>query len=607
VRAFIAARIAKKRTVAHLIPTPFPWEQGENLAVVFFAIQSSFVGLKLAMEEAAVQVPLGGKNVNRLLALGVPVLVCVALIATPAVSLQAQSGPVLVVSLSGVDEILGDVSYLMEVAGSGGLGQMATMMASQYVRGLDRTQPFGVVVSSDNGQLKPLGVIPVKDLPRFLDGISAQLGELKDAGNGVMELGTPVPLYVKEQSGWAFVGQSVEAFGDLPANPVSLLGGLNEKYDIAVRAVIKNVPQQYKDLAVNQMKSGIQQQLDSAANEADPEQRKLQEQLVEAQLQQWDTLSKELDEITFGWLIDRTAQQTYIDVTTTALPNTQTAGQLAAFRDMKSDFAGFAMDDAAASLQVVGAMTEADINQAIAMLGPFRDSAKMEIDDDADLPNKEAKEAAKSLVDKLFAIVEDTVRGGVVDGGASLLLKGRTMTFLSGIRIADGKKFEDSIKELARMAEQEPDFPGIRFNADSQGKVRFHTMRVPVPEGEDARDVFGENLDVVVGIAQQAAYVGFGDSCVDGLKRAIQASASASGPVSPMKLNVALGQILRFATNFEDNPMVAALADSLEQNKGRDNILVSGSAVENGVTYRIEVQDGVLKSVGQVTQAANAQ
>jgi hypothetical protein len=48
--------------------------------------------------------------------------------------------------------------------------------------------------------------------------------------------------------------------------------------------------------------------------------------------------------------------------------------------------------------------------------------------------------------------------------------------------------------------------------------------------------------------------------------------------------------------------MVAALATALEANQGRDNIVIVGKAIPNGAQYRFEVQDGVLKAIGQATR-----
>jgi hypothetical protein len=127
-------------------------------------------------------------------------------------------------------------------------------------------------------------------------------------------------------------------------------------------------------------------------------------------------------------------------------------------------------------------------------------------------------------------------------------------------------------------------------------------MEIPVPDDEDARDVFGDQIDLVVGMGPKAAYFGFGEGCLGGLRGAIRSSAAATGTIAPMQMSLALAPIMRFAANFEDNPMVAAMATALEASQGRDNILIVGKAIPNGAEYRFEVQDGVLKALGQAAQ-----
>ena len=534
-------------------------------------------------------------------------LLGLALLAVPAAKVAAQAKPVLVVSLSGVDEILGDVGFLTQLAGSAPVGQMAAMMANQYVQGLDRKKAITIVVNSEQGELKPMGIIPVTDLPRFLEGVAQGLGEVQEAGNGVYELNARgVPTYIKEQGGWAFVGQSVNALNDLPDDPAAIAGELATDYDIAIRAHIKNLPDMYKQMAMQQIKQGVAQQLESAGQIGNQE-AEIQQALIKANIEQWEMLMNEMDTITIGWLVDRDGQKTYIDAVTTAIPGTKMAKQMASLRDMKSNFSGFVVPGAAATIQAVAEMTEADIEQTVAMLKPLRDSAKNEIDEDNDLPDEEARAAAKKLIDQLFVVLEDTLREGKLDMGAAMMLENRTMSVLMGIGVADGTKVEQSIRDLANIAKQDPNFPGINFDAAKDGAVRFHTMEIPVPEDEDARDVFGATLDVVVGVAEKATYFGFGENCLDGLRKAISASASSTGTSPPMTMNVALGPILEFASNFEDNPMVTALAATLAENKGSDNIVITSTPIPNGARYRFEVQEGVLKSIGQATMAGAAQ
>lgn len=530
-----------------------------------------------------------------------PALLGLATFLLPAANTIAQSKPVLVVSVSSVDQILGDVSFLTQLAGSAPIGQMATMMANQYVQGLDRTKPITIVVNSEDGALKPMGVFPVTDLPRFLEGVSQSLGEVQDAGNGVYELSTPgMPTYVKEQGGWAFVGQTVNALGNLPGNPANLAGGLANDYDIGVRAHINNLPDMYKQMALAQIKQGVAQQLENAGD-LDSEEAELQKKLVQSNIEQWESMMNELETITVGWMIDNQAQRTYIDAITVAIPGTKTARQMAALKDMKSDFAGFVVPGAAATFNAAGEMTEPDIQQALSMMKPLRDTAKKEIDEDDSLPDDDARAAAKKLIDQLFVVIEETIREGKVDLGATMVLENGSMAMASGFAVADGKKVEASIRELAAMAKKDPEFPGIKFDAAKSSGIRYHTMTVPVPDDGDARDVFGNNLDVVVGIGDKAAYFGFGDNCMGLIQKAVAGSLSKTGTTPPMQMNIALGPILEFASKHEDNPMVAALADTLKENKGRDNIVITSTAIPNGARYRFEVQEGVLKSIGQAT------
>ena len=535
-----------------------------------------------------------------------PAILGLATFLVPGANAVAQSKPVLVVSISSVDQILGDISFLTQLAGSAPIGQMATMMANQYVQGLDRTKPITIVVHSEEGALKPMGVIPVTDLPRFLEGVSQSLGEVQEAGDGVYELSTPgVPTYIKEQGGWAFIGQTVNALGDLPANPANLSGGLATDYDIGIRAHIKNLPDMYKQMALGQIKQGVAQQLENAG-ELDSEEAELQKKLVQSNIEQWESMMNELDTITIGWMIDNQTQRTYLDAITTAIPGTKTARQMAALKDMKSDFAGFVVPGAAATFNAAGEMTEPDIQQALSMMKPLRDTAKKEIDEDDSLPDEDARLAAKKLIDQLFVVIEETIREGKVDLGATMMLQNGTMAMATGFAVADGNKVEASIRELASMAKKDPAFPGINFDSAKSAGVRYHTMTIPVPDDGDARDVFGEDLDVVVGIGEKSAYFGFGDNCMGLIQKAVAGSASQTGTTPPMQMNIALGPILEFASKYEENPMVAALADTLNENQGRDNIVITSTAIPNGARYRFEVQEGVLKSIGQATMGGAA-
>ena len=63
---------------------------------------------------------------------------------------------------------------------------------------------------------------------------------------------------------------------------------------------------------------------------------------------------------------------------------------------------------------------------------------------------------------------------------------------------------------------------------------------------------------------------------------------------------------MAFAASVEDDLDVAALAEVLEQSKGSDRISIRGTSIERGITYRVEVEEGVLKLIGQAAKLQNA-
>ena len=80
-----------------------------------------------------------------------------------------------------------------------------------------------------------LGFIPVTDLKKLLNALSGFLGDA-DQENGVYKLqaGLPIPLYLKEHKGFAYISQDSASFSSLPDDPVSLLGGLDKQEYVAV-------------------------------------------------------------------------------------------------------------------------------------------------------------------------------------------------------------------------------------------------------------------------------------------------------------------------------------------------------------------------------------
>ena len=188
----------------------------------------------------------------------------------------AQAGaqeikPVAVVSIASIDKLMADVEYLTAVGGSPDMGKLATGMAGIYVNGIDRAKPLGAYVMMEGLEPVVTGFVPVKDLKAVLQTLKNQGIEPRDAGGGVQEINAGgQTIFLKEQAGWAFIGQKSAQLAKLPMDPSKLIGGLDQQYNIAVRVDMPNLPKDLKQTAISFIKSQAEAQLrDNIGNAAD--------------------------------------------------------------------------------------------------------------------------------------------------------------------------------------------------------------------------------------------------------------------------------------------------------------------------------------------------
>lgn len=524
------------------------------------------------------------------------------LLAALAVPVQAQTKPVAMLSISSVDGLLSNISYLTEAAGAPDMGQMVGMMSNAYLQGIDRANPIGIVLSTDGEQeFTPLAFVPVKDMDAVFSAMEDSFGAPRDLGNGIKELSSFQSVFIKEQNGVAFVAPAIESLAKLPEKPVTQLGSMPQDYDIAIRGLVQNVPKQYIDMAINALKDGVRQGLDNLPED----QRTAQQEMIQAQMAQMETYIKESDQITIGWKTEPANKRTYLDMKFTAVPDSSLAKQMNAMANATSDFTGFLREDAAAQLSLSSPIPQEQIATSVDALQGLKTAAMKEIEKDDDLPSDEARAAAKELAGMAIDLFIETIRSGKMDGCMSVVLKPGDISLLGGFHVADGKGVERLLRRAAQLAEQDSDFPGVKFNAEQSNGVSFHTMSVPVPEEKDARAILGDTLELAVGTGEDAAYIGVGRNCVAQLKNIIASQPKAKS-VQPFKLTLALKPIMEFAASIDGNPLVSTVSESLAESGDKTHVQLHGMSIENGFVYRIEIEEGVIRAIGEAIQMANA-
>jgi hypothetical protein len=528
----------------------------------------------------------------------------------PMASLAAQEvEPVLVVSIAPVEKQLQDVQYLAQLVGQAETTQGVLGLAPVFLNGVDMKRPAGLyVAAAEEGTFAIVGFVPVTKLETLLTSYEGQIGKPQDAGDGILELEPPIgqSVFIKEVNGWAFLSNEIESLANLPADPTALLGTLPTQYNLAIQAHVQGIPAELRQTAIDAIQSGLDRGLEeNAGSDAD---RELAEKVGRMSARQITRAIEEIDQLTIGWGVDRVGRATYLDFHVTAVPDTSMARQMAMLKDSTSKFAGFLMPGAAANLNASAKLSEEDIEQNVALLEVFQTRAAQEIDNDAALDANQ-REAAKELLGEFFSVLTATVQEGNIDYGATLMLEDKKLSFAGGILAADGKKLEASFARLVELAKNEPDFPDVKLNAGKHGDVALHTIAVDIPENEEeAQELFGEQLNIVVGTAPKAVYIAFGQEGEAVLKKAIDASkGQGNKKVPPSQLNVYLKPILLFAASMDDseNAVLQTVVDSLDNIEEKsDEINFFTKAVPQGALGRLQVNEGVLKLVGEAIKAA---
>jgi len=536
-------------------------------------------------------------SMHRLVAWGrMAALAMLALAALPVSQLAAQVKPVAVVSLASIQETLADIGYVTRAAGAEDAGRTAILLGNAFTNGLDKKRPIGLYIVQSAGEFQGVAFIPVSDINVVFETFKEQLGEPKDVGDGVLQVGTAQTAFVKEVNGWAFVSQSKANLLKLPEDPTTLLGQLPAQYNVAVKVFSQNFDPQLKRLAIDEMKAGFERGLDNSNADVDPE---VAEALGRQIVGDMERFINESDELLIGLAIDAQSKKTYLDVSLTAIEGSTLAKQMALMQESKTAFGGFLKNDAALTLNLTSKLSPQDIQRGQQTIKQFRQKTMQQIDNDPDLA-ADKRGPAKAVVGKFFDVIDQTVAAGRIDGGAALVLEPESIAFAAGALVADGKALEAAVKDLVALAKDEPEFPSVKLNAAQHAGVTFHRLTAPISENDkEARDLFGENIDIVLGTSEKSVYVAFGDNCEKLLVSIIDASAQqAQAVVPPFQLNVSLLPILKFAESVDDNPAVPALVELLKK-AGNDRISLTATPITRGAQYRLEIQEGVLQVIGE--------
>jgi hypothetical protein len=536
-------------------------------------------------------------------------------------TVHAQAGemkPMAVIAATSYDQLLTDIDYLGQFGGQVKAGQQLNNMLLMFTQnkgleGLDKTTSWGAVVQTDGYQFVPVVCLPVTDLDALLQLAGMFQMTTSDVGDGITEIEIPnQSLYVKKDGNWAFLAQQAEMLATTPENPGELFGKLTADYDVAARVMVQNVPEMYRSIAIEQMRAGAQQGLEQQEGETD-EAFAARKEMTEANIEQIVKAINELDELAIGFTADSENGGAHLDFIYSGLPGTQVAQSIEAYASAETKFAGCMRDGAAVrfnmSVTNPPELMAENKDQMKAQMDSLRQQLMNAIEQEAELPNEEARQTVKDAANELMDAVEATAMTGRMDMAGHVDMREGAISVVAGGFAKDTAKIESAFKKLAALVEEDAKFPGVNWNADSHGGAKIHTMSIPVPEEEaEARELLGETLDIALAIGSDVVYLSAGDGCVNSLKQAMDASAGSTESVKPMQFSMALTPILQTVAQAEPNPITDSMINALvTKSEGEDQVHMTAEAVDGKLRARLELEKGVLEAIGAAAQSARRQ
>lgn len=517
--------------------------------------------------------------------------------------------PLALISISGYDELKEDINFLGSLAGQPNLAAQFEPFIMGFTQGLNKGNPLGLIVQTDGAMFGGAICLPLDNLTQFLANLKAFGVETSDAGNGLTQVSANgQTLFAKQGTGWAFLSVMPQMMENLPADPGELFAKLDKQYDLAIQAHVQNIPEAYRQMAVQQIKAGMDAGMKPMKDESQ-ENFQARKAMTAAQVDQLIRLINEINELTIGFSIDHQQQRAILDFVYTAVAGSQLAEQIAEMSNAKTNFAGFFQPDAAGMMMMASKMNESDIAQTEQMIAALRQQVQTSIDEKSDLPSDEAKETAKSAADDFIDALLATAKAGMMDGGAVFHLSPTSMSLVAGGFIGDPTKVESGLKKIAELGKNQPDMPEVKWNADSHHGVNFHTLSIPTPDEDEPRQLFGETIDMAVGIGKNSVFFSLGRDCIAAAKKVIDDSAAnPHKSIAPMEFTVALGKIFNTIAAFDNDPTVSMIADALKNEAaGRDHVRIVAQPVDNGLRSRLEVEEGALRAVGVAVKAQQMQ
>jgi hypothetical protein len=516
---------------------------------------------------------------------------CVTSLLGPQFSVaQSPPQPAVVISVGTLGEQLKDIKHLVKMSGFGNLNFMIQSQVKYYTGGIDREKNSGAFLyfEGDDPQPKWLGLLAVDDADKVLDQI-ANFADIDDGDDFItITPDSGQEFLIKESDGYFLISDDKAIFDFAPSNPDEELGALVNDSNFAVKVFGQRVPEELRAKGIQLITEGFEMQMDELEG--------MDEAVIQTQLKQLKSFINETQELSLSYLVDQESKTLKANFSLTALEGSEVAKRVAIINPPgESKYTGFLDDQSAVDFNLRYQLHEDDIAMYAGLVDNLREQIIGEIEDDGEFTDEELaifETASINVADCFKATLEQKL----TDSGGVVMMDEKAFNSAFGSDMAETSKFEDAVKSLTEVAESKSGgVMNLELNSGTYDDITLHTFVFDIAEGEEeARKVFGSQVKLIFGVAEDRVYFGFGKDPLTTLTDAIERSKTpAPSQYGQLMYNIRVAPLLRFASRIADEEALAEMASTLETNNtGR--ITIWSKPIPNGIDTNIEIQDGIL-------------
>jgi hypothetical protein len=362
--------------------------------------------------------------------------------------------------------------------------------------------------------------------------------------------------------------------------PADVLGGGKAEHLISASVRIDRLPDQMKKMALG----AIENKLAELKEQAIPDETKAIKAFKEKGIDEVAANLKSLldggEEVALRLNVDTQGSEVSFELELKGTSGSKLAKDIASIREHKSVVGGaIAPKDAAASVNISVALG-ASLKE---LFPPVVDDVLEQAKKKANIPG-EIQTKAEPLLKALLP----TVKAGELDFGAALHGpdKGDKYTAVVGVKLVDGKKVEEAIKEIVKK-ELPPEASGL-FELDAEkldGGAMLHVVKVGQFIDEKGQKILGKS-DLYVTFRDDLLVAAIGPGAKEALKKAV---ASKPADVGVFQLQAALSKLV--PVMGDDAGQLAAAKKIAEKvfGKGAAGADTVRFAVEGGDSLKVKI------------------